>query len=167
MRNDSDSAGRGELMALALIMILYVSIGALSAVGSMYLSHRFVPARFESALYGLFLIPIAAFYLAFTAYFGDAAAWDLEMAAVIGFTFLSGLGTRLPVVLVAGYALHGAWDLLHEIHAHLGSDVFAGRQSTQIPLAYGAFCATYDWAMAGYFLYRRSQWIAAWAARAG
>jgi hypothetical protein len=95
-------------MALALIMILYVSIGALSAVGSMYLSHRCVPARFESAVYALFLIPIAALYLAFTAYFGDAAAWNLEMATVIGFTFLSGLGTRLPVVLVAGYALHGA-----------------------------------------------------------
>jgi MFS-type transporter involved in bile tolerance (Atg22 family) len=61
-------------MALAIIMILYVSIGALSAVGSMYLSHRFVPARFESSVYGLFLIPIAAFYLVFTSYFGDAAA---------------------------------------------------------------------------------------------
>ena len=32
-------------MALAIIMVWYVSIGALSAAGSMYLSHRFVPAK--------------------------------------------------------------------------------------------------------------------------
>jgi hypothetical protein len=62
-------------MALAVIMSLYVGIGALAAVGSMYLSHRFVSARFEAGLYGLFLIPIAAFYLVFASYFGDAAAW--------------------------------------------------------------------------------------------
>lgn len=152
-------------MALAVIMSLYVSIGALSAVGSMYLTHRFVPGRFEAAVYGLFLVPIAAFYLAFASYFGDAKAWDLEVAAVLGFTVLGCLGTRLPVVLVAGYALHGAWDLLHEIHAHVGADVFRGRQSTQIPLAYGAFCVTYDWAMAVYFRCRRGQWIAAWTSR--
>jgi hypothetical protein len=69
-------------------------------------------------------------------------------------------------VLVAGYVLHGAWDLAHEVHAHIGSDIFGGRQSTQIPLGYGAFCATYDWAMASYFLYRRSLWITTWASRA-
>jgi hypothetical protein len=154
-------------MPLAIIISLYVSIGALSAVGSMYLTHRFVPMRFEAAVYGLFLIPIAAFYLAFASYFGDEAAWTLEMAAVVGFTVLGCLGTRLPVVLVGGYVLHGAWDLMHELHAHLGSDIFRERQSTQIPLAYGAFCATYDWAMALYFLYRRGQWITAWASRAG
>ena len=80
-------------MALAVIMSLYVSIGALSAVGSMYLTHRFVPGRFEAVVYGLFLVPIAAFYLAFASYFGDAEAWDLEMAAVLGFTVLGCLGT--------------------------------------------------------------------------
>src|SRR5687767_6034800 len=154
-------------MALAIIMSLYVSIGALSAAGSMYLTHRFVPVKFEAAVYGLFLIPIAAFYLAFASYFGDEAAWSLEVAAVAGFAVLGCLGTRLPVMLVAGYALHGGWDLLHEIHAHVGSDVFGGRQSTRIPLAYGAFCATYDWDMAVYFLCRRSQWINAWESRAG
>lgn len=154
-------------MALAVIMSLYGSIGALSAVGSMYLSHRFVPARFEAGLYGLFLIAIAAFYLAFASYFGDAAAWSLETAAVLAFAVMGCLGTRLPVALIAGYALHGMWDLLHEVHAHAGTDVFGGRESTQIPLAYGAFCATYDWAMALYFLFRRGQWMAAWTSRVG
>src|SRR5262245_43125309 len=152
-------------MALTVIMSLYVCIGALAAVGSMYLSHRFVPARFEAGLYGLFLIPIAALYLAFASYFGDAAAWSLETAAVLAFAVMGCLGTRLPVALIAGYALHGMWDLLHEVHAHAGIDVFGGRESTQIPLAYGAFCATYDWAMALYFLFRRGQWMAAWTSR--
>jgi hypothetical protein len=153
-------------LTLAIIMSLYVSIGALSAVGSISLTRRFVPVRFEAAVYGLFLIAIAAFYLAFTSYFGDEAAWTLEMMAVVGFAVLGCLGTRLPVVLAAGYALHGAWDLMHELHAHTGFDIFGGRPSTQIPLAYGAFCATFDWSMASYFLYRRGQWITAWASRA-
>ena len=43
-------------MALAIIMVWYVCIGALAAAGSMYLSHRFVPAKHEATLYGPFLI---------------------------------------------------------------------------------------------------------------
>ncbi len=154
-------------MALPIILSLYVGIGALTAVGSMYLTHRFVPVKFEAAAYGFFLILIAAFYLAFTEYFGNAAAWSLEVKAVAAFAVLGCLGTRLPLALATGYALHGAWDLLHEIHVHAGADVFAGRQSTQIPLAYGAFCATYDWAMIVYFMMRREKWATAWASRGG
>jgi hypothetical protein len=71
----------------------------------------------------------------------------------------------LPAVLIAGYALHGIWDLLHEVEAHAGLDVFAGREATQIPLAYGAFCATYDWAISLYFWHRRGRWSAAWKTR--
>ena len=153
-------------MALAIIMVWYVSIGALAAAGSMYLSHRFVPARHEATLYGLFLIAIAAFYLACTSYFGDAAAWGLETVAVLAFAVMGCLGTRVPVVLIAGYALHGGWDLLHEVQAHLQVDVFGGREATTIPLAYGAFCAALDWAMVVYFVYRRRLWVAAWKSRA-
>ena len=152
-------------MALAVILSLYVSVGALAAVGAMVLSQRFVPDRFEAVVYGLFLIAIAAFYLAFAAYFGDAEAWSLEAAAVLAFAVLGCFGTRLPVVLIAGYALHGVWDLLHEVQAHAGADVFAGRQSTEIPLAYGAFCATFDWVMAAYFWSRRGRWSAAWSSK--
>ena len=153
-------------MALAIIMVWYVSIGALSAAGSMYLSHRFMPANHEATLYGLFLIAIAAFYLACTAYFGDAAAWSLETVAVLAFAVMGCLGTRVPVVLIAGYALHGGWDLLHEVQAHMHVDLFAGREATKIPLAYGAFCATFDWAIAVYSVYRRRVWVGAWNSRA-
>ena len=153
-------------MALAIIMAWYVSIGALAAAGSMYLSHGFVPAKHEATFYGLFLIAIAAFYLACTSYFGNAAAWSLETVAVLAFAVMGCLGTRAPVVLITGYALHGGWDLLHEIQAHIHVDFFTGREATSIPLAYGAFCAVFDWAMGVYFLYRRRHWVAAWKSRA-
>ena len=153
-------------MALAVIMILYVSIGVLAAMGSMYLSHRFVPAKHEATLYGLFLVAIAAVYLAFTSYFAEPAAWSLETAAVLAFSAAGCLGTRLPVALISGYALHGGWDLLHEIQAHAQVDIFGESEATKIPLAYGAFCATFDWVIAVYFVYRRPYWVAAWKSRA-
>ena len=79
---------------------------------------------------------------------------------------LSLLGVRLPVVLIIGYLVHGLWDVLHEMHAHGGVDLFSAQHATEIPLAYGAFCATYDWCMAGYFYTRWSEWSTAWSARA-
>ena len=147
-------------MALTIIMVWYVGIGSLGAAGAMYLSHKFVPARHEATLYGLCLIAIAAVYLAFTSHFGVAAAWRLEAVAVLAFAILGCLGTRVPAALIAGYALHGGWDLLHEIQAHMRVDLFGGREATMIPLAYGAFCATFDWAMVIYFLCRLRHWDA-------
>ena len=152
-------------MALAAIFSVYVVIGLVAAAGAIYISQRVVPARFEAALYGLVLLAIASVYLAFVGYFGERAASGLETAAVIAFAVLGCLGTRVPVALIAGFALHGAWDLLHEIHALTGAEVYGGAALTQIPLAYGAFCATFDWAMAAYFFSRRGQWRSAWAAR--
>ena len=148
-------------MALTIILVLYVSIGLMSAAGSVYLSQKFLPTKWEQPFFALFLIPIAGFYLAFTAYFGNDAAWGLEGIAVAAFAVLGLLGARLPAVLIVGYLLHGTWDLLHELHVHLGTDTFGGRASTSIPLAYGAFCATYDVVMAAYFHSRRPLWAAA------
>ena len=37
---------------------------------------------------------------------------------------------------------------------------------TELPLAYGAFCAAYDWCVAAYFYTRRREWNAAWKALA-
>src|SRR5262245_45660902 len=102
-------------MALAIIMVWYAGIGALAAAGAMYLSHTFVRVKHEATVYGLFLIAIAAAYLAFTSYFGNAPAWRLETVAVLAFAAMGCVGTRVPMVLIAGYALHGGWDLLHEV----------------------------------------------------
>jgi hypothetical protein len=150
-------------MAFSIIIVLYLTIGSLAAAGSACLSQKLFSAKVEQVFFGLFLIAIAAFYLAFTAYFGDQRAWRLEIAGVVVFAVFGLLGIRMPTALIIGYLLHGIWDLLHEIHAHGGGDVFGGQQSTDLPLAYGAFCAAYDLCIAVYFYTRRGQWRAAWA----
>jgi hypothetical protein len=97
-------------------------------------------------------------YLAFVGYFGDYSTLRTEAWAVAVFAVLGLLGLRLPALLVLGYALHGGWDLAHEIWVHLGVGGGGARPLTDIPLAYGVFCTAYDWCMAGYFFTRRAAW---------
>jgi hypothetical protein len=151
-------------MALSVIIVLYVTVGILAAAGSIFISQKIFSAKAEQIFFALFLVAIAAFYLAFTAYFKDQEAWRLETGAVIVFGVFGILGVRLPVVLIIGYSLHGVWDLIHEIHAHGGANPFGAHEMTEIPLAYGVFCAAYDWCIAGYFYIRRREWNAAWKA---
>jgi hypothetical protein len=152
-------------MAFAVIIVLYVTIGLMSVAGTVYLARKLFSAKAEQIFFALFLIPIAAFYLAFTTYFGGEGAWRLETGAVIAFIVLGLLGVRMSVVLIIGYLLHGLWDMLHEFQAHGGDDLVGTQALTEIPLGYGVFCATYDWCMAAYFYTRRGQWRAAWAVR--
>jgi hypothetical protein len=156
----------GADVALSVIIILYLGIGVMSAAGSVAISSRLFSAKAEQIFFGLLLVPIAAFYLAFTSYFRAGDAWRLETVAVILFAVLGILGMRAAVALLLGYALHGVWDLLHELHMHAGAEIGGTSTLSEIPLAYGVFCATYDWCMAAYFYTRRDQWNAAWRAPA-
>jgi hypothetical protein len=131
-------------VGFVVIVMLYASIGVMAAAGSTTITRRLFRPRWEQVFYAAFLIPIAAFYLAFAAYFGAEAAWPTESRAVAIFSALAIVGTRLPVALIAGYALHGGWDGLHELQAHGGPGVFQAGQATPTPLAYGVFCAVYD-----------------------
>src|SRR5947209_6052561 len=148
-------------VGLIVIVALYITIGVMSAAGSVYISQSIFSAKVEQIFFGLFLIPIAGFYLAFTAYFEDRDAWQLEATAVAIFTFFGLLGTRLSFALIVGYLLHGLWDVVHEFNAHAGGSLLGPRQTTSVPLAYGFFCAAYDLLMAAYFYTRRSHWQAA------
>jgi hypothetical protein len=139
-------------MALSVIIALYVCVGILAAAGSIFISQKLFSAKAEQIFFALFFIAIAAFYLAFTAYFGDQGAWRLETGAVIVFALFGILGLRLPV--------------LHEVQAFGGVSPFGTHELTELPLAYGAFCAAFDWCVAGYFYTRRREWNAAWKARA-
>ena len=152
-------------MALSVIIILYVSVGILAAAGSIFISQKVFSAKAEQIFFALFLVAIATFYLAFTAYFGNHTAWRLETGAVIVFAVFGILGVRLPVLLIIGYCLHGIWDIIHEIDAHSGTSLFGAQKITEIPLAYGAFCAAFDWCVAAYFCARRRDWNAAWKTR--
>jgi hypothetical protein len=155
-----------SMIGFSVIMTLYIVIGFMSAAGSIFISQKIFTPKAEQIFFGIFLIPIAGFYLAFTAYFGIETAWLLESAGALAFFAIGLLGIRVPFALVAGYPLHGLWDLLHELHAHGGFSVFEPGQATAIPLAYGIFCATYDVCMAAYFYTRRSDWSAAWESKA-
>ena len=150
-------------MALLVIILLYVSVGILAAAGSIFISQKVFSAKAEQIFFALFLVAIAAFYLAFTAYFEDQEAWRLETGAVILFAVFAVLGVRLPTVLIIGYCLHGIWDVVHEIDAHGGISLYGAQEITELPLTYGVFCAAYDWCMAAYFYMRRHEWSVAWS----
>ena len=152
------------MLGFVVILILYAVIGLIAAAGAIMIARKMLPLKKEQIFYAMFLIMIAAFYLAFAAYFGMATAWRLETAVVVAFVAIGLLGARLPFALIVGYSLHGLWDLLHELQAHGAYSAFEPGQLTAIPLAYGIFCAAFDFCMAVYFFARRAKWIAAWKA---
>jgi hypothetical protein len=151
-------------LGLIVIVVLYIAIGAMSAAGSVYLSKLVFNAKQEQIFFGLFLIPIAGFYLAFAAHFGNTDAWPLEATAVAVFSVLGLVGIRVRFALIVGYLLHGVWDGIHEFNALGGGNLLSPRQTSSVPLAYGFFCATYDVLMAAYFYTRRHDWQVAWSA---
>ena len=153
-------------MALSVIITLYAGIGLLAAAGSIFISRKLFLPKGQQIFFALFFIAIAGFYLAFTAYFEDQEAWRLETGAVIVFAVFGILGLRLPVMLIIGYSLHGIWDVVHEIHAFAGVSPFEAGKMTELPLAYGVFCAAFDWCVAVYFCTRRRDWNRAWNAGA-
>ena len=145
-------------MALASILLLYLVIGLLAATGAITLGRRRFSARGESSFFALLLLPIASIYLAFLGYFGMPGALRVEGIAVASFALLALLGLRFAPLVPLAYFLHGGWDLLHELSAHLSVPGGTERSLTAIPLAYGVFCAAFDWLVAGYFASRLGAW---------
>ncbi|TMG74212.1 MAG: hypothetical protein E6H75_12375 [Betaproteobacteria bacterium] len=150
------------MLGFVVIMILYAVIGLMAAAGAIFIARKIFGPKAEQFFYGMFLILVAAFYLAFVAYFGNAAAWHVETAAVLVFAMISVFGVRIPIALIAGYSLHGLWDLLHELQAYGAYSAFEPGQLTAVPLAYGVFCAAFDVCIAAYCYARRAEWSAAW-----
>lgn len=151
------------VVGFGVIVLFYATVGLLAATGAVSITQRALRPKVEQIFYGLFLVVIAAFYLACVEYFGNAAAWRAETVAIVLFALIGLFGVRLPIALVVGYPLHGVWDLMHELQAQ-GYSVFGPGQLTAIPLAYGVFCAAFDVYVAGYAYARRAEWSAAWAA---
>jgi hypothetical protein len=149
-------------LGLSVIVILYATVGVMAAVGAFFITQKFLRPKGEQVFYGLFLVLIAAFYLAFAAYFESASAWRVETAAVAAFAVMGLIGVRLPIALMVGYPLHGLWDLLHELSAHGTRVGFDPQELTAVPLAYGVFCATFDVCVAVYAWTRRAEWAAGW-----
>src|ERR1700757_2928748 len=99
-----------QALGFAVIVALYVVIGLMAAVGAIFIVPKILGLKAEQIFYAMFLIMIAAFYLAFASYFRAEAAWRLEVAVVIAFAAVALAGVRLPLILIIGYSLHGAWD---------------------------------------------------------
>jgi hypothetical protein len=51
-------------IGLTVIVVLYITIGVMSAAGSVYIAKSIFSTKVEQIFFGLFLIPIAGFYLA-------------------------------------------------------------------------------------------------------
>jgi hypothetical protein len=150
-----------KLLGFVVIAILYLVIGIMAARGTICIFRKILSPKAEQIFYAMLLIVVAALYLAFAAYFGAATAWQLETTVVVAFIAMGLLGVRLPFALIIGYSLHGLWDLLHELQAHGGHSAFEPGKLTAIPLAYGFFCAAFDFYMAAYFYRRRVEWSTA------
>jgi hypothetical protein len=153
-----------RILGFVVIVILYAVIGLMAAAGAIFIARKILAPKAEQIFYAMFLIMIAGSYLAFAAYFGVTTAWRLETAVVVAFVAIALPGARLPFFLIIGYSLHGLWDLLHELEAHGAYSTFQPGELTLIPLAYGVFCAAFDFCMAAYFYTRRAEWLAAWKA---
>jgi hypothetical protein len=154
----------GQTLGFAVIVVLYAVIGFMAASGTILIVRKILAPKAEQIFYAMFLIMIAAFYLAFASYFRTSTAWRLESTAVLAFVAIAVPGARVPLALIVGYSLHGAWDLLHELQAHGAYSMFEPNQITPVPLAYGFFCAAFDISMAVYFYTRRAVWITSWRA---
>ncbi len=152
-------------IGLGVIVVEYLVIGIMAAAGCIALGRRFLRPRQEQVFYGLFLMMIAGFYLAFIAYFQADTAWRTESIAVIAFVLAGAIGARVAPVLALGLAAHGVWDLLHELQQDGAVQIFAAKDVTTIPLAYGVFCAAFDFYIAIYAASRRREWSAAWLGR--
>lgn len=152
----------GHMLGFAVIVVLYLVVGLMAAAGTIFTARKILAPKHEQVFYAMFLIMIAGFYLAFTAYFGADSAWRLETAIVLAYVVIALVGARFPFALIIGYSLHGVWDLLHELQAHGIGSAFEPGQLTAIPLAYGIFCAAFDLCVAAYVYVRRAEWTAAW-----
>jgi uncharacterized protein DUF6010 len=155
----------GRILGFVVIVVLYASIGLMAAAGAILFVRKYLAPKAEQIFYAGFLVMIAAFYLAFAAYYGAAEAWRTELTAVAIFAALALLGARLPAALMAGYLFHGLWDFVHELQGHGSGSGFEPGQLTAIPLAYGIFCAVFDFTVAGYAYTRRAEWNGAWKVR--
>src|SRR5258708_11301585 len=86
-----------SMLGFVVIVILYAVIGLMAAAGTIFTVRKFLGPRAEQVFYGMFLIMIAAFYLAFAAYFGIATALRPETAAVLIFVLVSVFRMPLPI----------------------------------------------------------------------
>jgi len=144
-----------QLIGGLVVALLYVVIGLLAAIGSIFVFRRIFHGRWEQVFWAFFLVVIAAFYLSFAAYFeASTHAWQTEIVGVAVFFVCAVAGLFSRPAIAFGYVLHGLWDLSH----CLSGASLAGLSITETPLGYGLFCSTYDFTVAYYLMVSDTAW---------
>jgi hypothetical protein len=156
LRNLMAGAGSSsQFIGGLVVVLLYLVIGLLSAIGTILIVRRIFQGRWEQIFWASFLVVIAAFYLSFAAYFGASPhAWQTEVVGVAVFLVCAVCGLFFRPAIAVGYVMHGLWDLSHS----LSGSSLAGLSITDIPLGYGIFCASYDFVVAGYLIRSDTAW---------
>lgn len=109
---------------------------AVATVGIAWL----LPADRALELFAALLALIAAVYVGVAVAQGSQRQIVIQFVVALGFMWLGLLGLWFsPALLVAGYALHGAWDWLHH----------RGTRGVQLTDWYAPLCLAYDWLVAG------------------
>jgi hypothetical protein len=102
-------AGAGsssQLIGGLVVALLYLVIGLLSAIGSIFVFRRMFQERWEQIFWACFLVVIAAFYLSFAAYFGASPhAWRTELIGVAVFLFCALCGLFSRSAIAVGYVM--------------------------------------------------------------
>jgi hypothetical protein len=151
----SGAGPAGRLVGGWVVAVLYLVIGLLAAAGSILVFRRVFRGRWEPIFWAAFLVVIAAFYLAFAAWFeATSPAWWTEAVAVVVFLACAVGGLFHRAAIAAGYALHGLWDLTHS----LAGTSLDGLALTDIPLGYPLFCLGFDLTVAVYLLRPDPAW---------
>src|SRR5258708_9745534 len=105
---------RYSMLGFLVIVVLYATIGLLAAAGAISITRKIFGPRAEQVFYGLFLVIIAAFYLAFVAYFGNAAAWRVEKDCGVFFAPLGPFFKRHPTAPAIGFSPLRSWALVRQ-----------------------------------------------------
>ena len=158
LRNLMAGAGSSsQFIGGLVVVLLYLVIGLLSAIGTILIVRRIFQGRWEQIFWASFLVVIAAFYLSFAAYFGASTqAWQTEVVVVVSFLFCAVVGLFFRPAIAVGYVMHGLWDLSHS----LSGSSLGGLALTEIPLGYDIFCSTYDFVVACYLMTSDTAWHA-------
>jgi hypothetical protein len=124
-------------------------IGALigTATGFIVILIFVLLKRFDKRiLYGLTLSAIGFLYVGYT--WTDITQEITNIPQAIFFLFLAYLGIKKNFnFLIAGYFLHGIWDITYSLHA----------DSSLIPPEYDWFCLTIDFMIGFYLLIIKSR----------
>ena len=102
----------------------------------------------KKIIYGLILSGIGFLYVGFV--WADLQALVINAIQAVIFLFLGYYGIKKINILIAGYFLHGCWDMLYDFFKVHGS----------IPPHYDLFCSSLDFTIALYLLVF-NKWVSA------